>query len=138
MWSTSSRKSASAAACALKSSTAAGAISLVSGTCDTSWPSRPVTQCTGASKCVPVCSPVVMSFQYQAGPRSSYRLISCRVKDTVLPNGSGSLSIGVDDESGAVRSMTSTVALRIASARALSTDMRAPVPVPGHRPDMAG
>src|SRR4029077_3411198 len=31
---------------------------------------------------------------------------------------------------GAVRSMTSTVALRIASARALSTDMRAPVPVP--------
>jgi hypothetical protein len=71
-----------------------------------------------------------MSFQYQAGPRSSYRLISCRAKDTVLPNGSGSLSTGVDDESGAVRSMTSTVALRIASARALSTDMRAPVPVP--------
>src|SRR5262245_23074128 len=76
-----------------------------------------------------------MSFQYQAGPRSSYRLISCRVKGTVLPNGSGSLSIGVDDESGAVRSITSTVALRIASARALSTDMRAPVPVPGHGPD---
>ena len=54
----------------------------------------------GASKCVPVCSPVLMSFQYQAGPRSSYRLISCRVKGTVLPNGSGSWSIGVDDESG--------------------------------------
>ena len=37
------------------------------------------------------------------------------------------------DESGAVRSMTSTVALRIASARALSTDMWAPVPVSGPR-----
>ena len=34
----------------LKSSTTAGAISLPSGTCDTSSPSRPVTQCTGASK----------------------------------------------------------------------------------------
>ena len=39
-------------------------------------PSRPVTQWIGASKCVPVCSPVEMLFQYQAGPRSSYRLIS--------------------------------------------------------------
>src|SRR5215831_15584187 len=74
-----------------------------------------------------------MSFQYQAGPRSSYRLISCSVKGTVLLNGSGSLSSGVDDDRGAVRSMTSTEALRIASARALSTDMRAPVPVCGRR-----
>jgi hypothetical protein len=31
----------------------------------------PVTQCTGASKCVPVCSPIVMVFQYHAGPFSS-------------------------------------------------------------------
>src|SRR5215468_6228782 len=123
MWSTSSRKSASAAAWVVKSITAAGAISLVSGTCDTSWPSRPVTQCTGASKCVPVCSPVEMSFQYQAGPRSSYRLISCRLNETVLLNGGGSLSIGVDDDSGAVRATISTVALASASVRALSTDM---------------
>ena len=43
----------------------------LTGTWETSSPSRPVTQCTGASKCVPVCSPVLMSFQYQAGPRSS-------------------------------------------------------------------
>src|ERR1035438_5102740 len=78
------------------------------GTCDTSAPSRPVTQCTGASKCVPVCSPVLMSFQYQAGPRSSYRLISVSEKGTVLPNGSGSLSTGVDSDNGAVRSMIST------------------------------
>ena len=33
--------------------------------------SFPVTQCTGASKCVPVCSPIVRVFQYHAGPLSS-------------------------------------------------------------------
>ena len=33
--------------------------------------SLPVTQCTGASKCVPVCSPNDSRFQYQAGPLSS-------------------------------------------------------------------
>ena len=33
--------------------------------------SRPVIQWTGASKCVPVCSPNEMLFQYQPGPRSS-------------------------------------------------------------------
>jgi hypothetical protein len=38
---------------------------------------------------------VLMSFQYQAGPRSSYLLISCRAKGAVLPNGSGSLISGV-------------------------------------------
>src|SRR5437870_489149 len=101
----------------------AGAISRAAGTWDTSSPSRPVTQWHGASKWVPVCSPVVMSFQYQAGPRSSYRLISCRANVTVLLNGGGSLITGVDDDSGAVRSMTSTVALASASLRALSTDM---------------
>jgi hypothetical protein len=31
----------------------------------------PVIQWIGASKWVPVCSPVEMLFQYQAGPRSS-------------------------------------------------------------------
>jgi hypothetical protein len=67
-------------ACAAKSSTAAAATSRRAGTCDTSSPSRPVTQWIGASKWVPVCSPVVKLFQYQAGPRSSYRLISVRPK----------------------------------------------------------
>src|ERR1700722_4384457 len=71
MCSGSSRKSGSAAACALKSRTTAGAMRLVAGTAEMSSPSRPLIQCTGASKCVPVCSPVLMSFQYQAGPRSS-------------------------------------------------------------------
>ena len=33
--------------------------------------SLPEIQWIGASKCVPVCSPSVMLFQYQAGPRSS-------------------------------------------------------------------
>ena len=33
--------------------------------------SLPETQWIGASKCVPVCSPTEMLFQYQAGPRSS-------------------------------------------------------------------
>src|SRR5215471_1053604 len=64
-----------------------------------------------------------MSFQYQAGPRSSYRLISCRLNETVLLNGGGSLITGVDDDSGAVRSTISTVALASASVRALSADM---------------
>src|SRR5262252_6371929 len=64
-----------------------------------------------------------MSFQYQAGPRSSERLISCRLNETVLLNGGGSLITGVDDDSGAVRSTISTVALASASVRALSTDM---------------
>jgi len=60
-----------AATSSLKSSTTAGAMSRGAGTWATSSPSFPVIQCTGASKWVPVCSPVVMSFQYQAGPRSS-------------------------------------------------------------------
>ncbi len=123
MCSISSRKSGSAAACSLKSSTTAGAISLVTGTCATSSPSRPVAQCTGASKCVPVCSPVLMSFQYHAGPRSSYRLISCRANDRVFPNGSGSLITGVAESSREVRSITSTRASRIAEMRASSTGM---------------
>jgi len=55
----------------LLSMTAARAISWRAGTWETSLPSRPVAQWMGASKWVPTCSPVAMSFQYQAGPRSS-------------------------------------------------------------------
>jgi hypothetical protein len=40
--------------------------------------SLPVIQCTGASKCVPVCSPIRMVFQYQAGPLSSKREMTSR------------------------------------------------------------
>ena len=52
---------------------------------------RPVTQWIGASKWVPVCSPVVMLFQYQAGPRSSYRLISCSANGPVSAERLGQL-----------------------------------------------
>ena len=82
-----------------------------------------MAQCTGASKWVPVCSPVLMSFQYHAGPRSSYRLISCSEKDLVFPNGSGSLITGVSELSCEVRSMTSIVAARMAEMSASSTGM---------------
>ena len=66
---------------------------------------------------------MLKSFQYQAGPRSSYLLISCRVNGEVFPNGSGSLISGVVASSRAVRSMTSTVAARIAAMSASSTGM---------------
>jgi hypothetical protein len=59
-----------AAVWAAKSSTAAGAISRRAGSCAYVAPSLPVIQWIGASRCVPVCSPVVMLFQYQAGPAS--------------------------------------------------------------------
>jgi len=71
MWLCSNRKSASFATSAVMSITTAGATSVERGAWETSSPSRPVTQCTGASRWVPVCSPVWMSFQYQAGPFSS-------------------------------------------------------------------
>ena len=105
----------------MKSSTAAGATSLRGGTWATSSPSRPVTQCTGASKWVPVCSPVEMSFQYQPGPRSSYRLISSSRNGRVFPNGSGSSRIGVLSCSGAVRSITSTRPSDTAASKSVST-----------------
>ena len=53
------------------SMTAAGPMSFRGGIWATSSLSLPVTQWFGASRWVPVCSPVRMLFQYQAGPRSS-------------------------------------------------------------------
>jgi hypothetical protein len=67
-----------------------------------------------------------MSFQYHAGPRSSYLLISCRAKDTVFPNGSGSLSTGVDESSREVRSITSTLADLMADMSWSSTGICVP------------
>src|SRR6266851_3838164 len=64
-----------------------------------------------------------MLFQYQAGPRSSYLLISCRANGEVLPNGAGSLISGVPGSSRAVRSTTSTVAARSAAISESSTGM---------------
>src|SRR5215469_13275238 len=88
--------------------TTQGATSREGGTEATSSPSRPVIQWLGASKCVPTCSPPSNQFQYQAGPRSSYREISCVVQPGVFANGGGSCRIGVRSDSGCVRSTTRT------------------------------
>jgi hypothetical protein len=67
-----------------------------------------------------------MSFQYQPGPRSSYRLSSSSRNRLVFANGSGSSRIGVVSTSGAVRSTTSTDPLRSAAASSPSTAMCTP------------
>jgi hypothetical protein len=70
----------------------------------------------GASKCVPVCSPVRKLFQYHAGPRSSYRLSSSSSKRAVCANWGGSAMTGVSADSGAVRSTTSMLPAASAAA----------------------
>src|SRR5207245_9908412 len=50
----------------------------------------PVTQCIGASKCVPVSSPQETLFQYYAGPRLSYLEIASKVNGQDFPNSGGS------------------------------------------------
>jgi hypothetical protein len=67
------RKSGFPAAAFEQSMTAAGAMKFFTGIVSTALSGRslPDTQWIGASKCVPVCSPIVKLFQYQAGPRSS-------------------------------------------------------------------
>ena len=70
---TSRLKSALAATSALQSTTQAGPMKALGSMVSTvllGW-SLPVIQCTGASKCVPVCSPQEKLFQYQPGPASS-------------------------------------------------------------------
>ena len=69
----SSKKSSSAVTSREQSMTQAGAISRSGGIVSVwaSGRSRPVIQCAGASKWVPVCSPQEKLFQYQAGPRAS-------------------------------------------------------------------
>src|SRR5580700_11077522 len=68
--------------------------------------SFPETQWTGASKWVPVCSPVSNPFQYQAGPRSSYCDSSQILNAGVLLNCGGNGSKGVCGVRGWVRSTT--------------------------------
>ncbi len=68
--------------------------------------SRPVIQCTGASKCVPVCSPMRMVFQYHAGPLSSYFEITSIDTPGDAANIGGSPITGVSGPSGCVRSTT--------------------------------
>ena len=66
-------KRSSAAASFEQSITQAGATSRWASSVSVKPSARslPVIQCAGASKCVPVCSPQAMLFQYQPGPRSS-------------------------------------------------------------------
>ena len=73
MNSTVSSQSSFCATSALASSTTAGAMKCSGAMVSTllaGW-SRPLIQWTGASKCVPVCSPQEKLFQYQPGPASS-------------------------------------------------------------------
>src|SRR5579862_2969876 len=83
--------------------------------------SFPEIQCTGASKCVPVCSPVSKAFQYHDGPRSSYRESSRIVKAGVLFHGLGSGSKGVCELKGCVRSTTRSRLARSSSSSCLKT-----------------
>ena len=71
--------------------------------------SFPVAQWTGASKCVPVCSPIRIVFQYQAGPLSSYFEISSIVMPGDGAKIAGRPITGVEGPSGWVRSTTFTV-----------------------------
>src|SRR6516164_7417877 len=68
--------------------------------------SLPVIQCTGASKCVPVCSPRCSTFQYHAGPFESKQEITSIVRPGELPNCGGRPMTGVSGPSGDVRSTT--------------------------------
>src|SRR3954452_8354052 len=122
MSSTSRRKSGSFATRSETSMTAVGATNRAAGTEATSRPPRPLTQWFGASKWVPVCSPLRKLFQYHAGPRSSYALISSSSNRAVWPNSGGSWITGVSLLSGAVRSTTATEPSARASVRAVSTE----------------
>jgi hypothetical protein len=68
--------------------------------------SLPVTQCTGASKWVPVCSPKFSVFQYHAGPLSSYFEITEMVTPGDAAKIGGRPITGVSGPSGCVRSTT--------------------------------
>src|SRR5690606_34342105 len=81
--------------------------------------SLPLIQWTGASKCVPVCSEHEKLFQYQAGPRSSYREISSIRNGQACPNSGGRTMVG---KSGVSVSVRSTIRILPAS----SSDMNWP------------
>ncbi|MNI87699.1 hypothetical protein D3C73_1449190 [compost metagenome] len=83
----------------------------------------PVIQWTGASRCVPACSPTVTSFHAQAGPASSKLLTGETDKPTVFANGCGRFRMGVSELSGVVRSMISTEPLERAAVSPARTDI---------------
>src|SRR4051812_30599374 len=122
MWATVSRWSGFSAACAEWSITTAGPTRREAGTLATSWPSLPVIQWIGASKCVPTCSPTVSVYQAQAGPLSSYSLMTSRDRPGVFANGGGSWSTGVFSLSGCVRSTTSTLPFASPAMSSVTTE----------------
>jgi len=71
--------------------------------------SLPETQWIGASKWVPVCSPMRIVFQYHAGPLSSYFEIRSIVTPGEAAKIGGRPITGVDGPSGCVRSTTFNV-----------------------------
>src|SRR5215469_5894303 len=84
--------------------------------------SLPLIQCTGASKCVPECSPSLSQFHAQNGPSLSYLEIGwISIAGVFLPICGGSLISGVSGPSGAVRSTTSTAPDNSALASSLRT-----------------
>src|SRR5271167_1076960 len=89
--------------------------------------SFPLIQWTGASKWVPVCSPVSNAFQYQAGPRSSYLDSSQILNVGVLFHWVGRGNKGVCGLKGWVRSTTrSRPAVSSSSSVANTRDIAAP------------
>src|SRR5688572_11861396 len=117
-----SRKSSFFATSAVTSMTHAGPTNLLAGIVSHVLAGRsfPVIQCTGASKCVPVCSPMRMVFQYHAGPRLSKFEITSIETPGDAPNCDGNSMTGVSGPSGAVRSTI----FRRPAARSLTTDVR--------------
>ena len=112
------------------SMTTPGPMSPDTGIWSTVLLSRPVAQWAGASRWVPVCSPVSKEFQYQKGPRSSYRDIPFNVNPGVWPHWGGSSMTGVLAFRGWVRSMTLTPPLCMPWNRDASTSLIASTSVP--------
>src|SRR6476659_9123763 len=91
---------------------------------DPSGTSLPVIQCTGASKCVPVCSPKRRVFQYHAGPFSSYFEIVSIVTPGDGAKISGRPITGVSGPGGRDRTTTRTAPEASASINWARTLMR--------------
>src|SRR4029077_1895052 len=102
------RKSASVAASREQSITQAGAMKLLAGIVSVllSGKCRPEIQWIGASKWVPVCSLQEKLFQYQPGPRASYREVSSMRKGQACPISGGNTICGKSGDKVWVRSTT--------------------------------
>jgi hypothetical protein len=102
------RKSASFFASSLQFKTDAGPTKRSGGMLSVAFCGRslPEIQWTGASKCVPVCSPQEKLFQYQAGPALVVARHLLDPERPRLPISGGRLMCGNSGESVCVRSTT--------------------------------